>query len=94
MIVNENLILKALHKATPGDLDLILTAIESYRLCAGTVRKLVRYPSLESQRRQVAECAVWCEDTLSAFAATGRLPRMQYPNPGMRLGHLVLTLEW
>jgi hypothetical protein len=72
MTIREGIINDALRRASPQDLDDVLTAIEAYRMCAGAAARLDRR-ALGSQRNQVRECAERIESLLEEFAATGVL---------------------
>src|SRR5687768_16032844 len=59
VIVNEDLIQQAMSKAGSSDLDDVRTAIEGYRVCITTARRLLHNPPMETQLREVLECAVF-----------------------------------
>ena len=92
--LNEDLIRKALLKATPDELDGVLTTIEAYRTCVRTAERLVRKPSMETQRRQVLECASYCEDTLEAYAAGKPMQSIHFPERNLAGAHFSLAIHW
>ncbi len=94
MTINEGVIRRALQKADAVDRDDILTAVEAYRTCAAAARKLAGNPALRSQCQQVLECAVFCEKKLAAYAVSGRLAALQFPEAVLPGAHIVLSIEW
>jgi hypothetical protein len=94
VIVNENLIREALLKSKPADMEKILTAVEAYRTCVSTARRLVHNRSMDTQRQQVMDCAHFCEEKLAGYAATGKLGSLRYPEPDRGCAHIVIAIEW
>jgi hypothetical protein len=95
--IDEGLIREVFLRVSPGDLDHVLTAIEAYRMCVSTCRKLPR-TRYRRQKREVMECARSCERALAEYVATGCWRDFQYP-PAARAAefqraHLVLMLAW
>ena len=90
VIVNETLIQAAVLRALPETLE----CHRGLFRCVATARKLVRSPGMETQRQQVRECALFCEEKLAASLESGRIEDLQYPEPGMQYGHFVLTMKW
>ena len=94
MLINQALIQDAMLRAAPETLDDVLDAIEAYRACAATARRLIRSPSMETQRQQMLECALLCEEKLAASVETGRVADLQYPEADLQAGHFILTMKW
>lgn len=94
VIVNEDLIQQALSKARPAELDDVRTAVEGYRVCITTARRLLHNPPMETQLRQVLECAVFCEEKLAGFAAASHLPAIRYRKAETQFRHMVLSVDW
>ena len=94
MTVNEALIRDALLKSKPADMNKIRPAVEAYRTCVSTARRLVHNRSMETQRQQVMECARFCEEKLAGYAATGKMGPLKYPESDGGCAHLVIAIEW
>ncbi|MBZ5617166.1 MAG: hypothetical protein LAQ69_00335 [Acidobacteriia bacterium] len=98
MTIDEGLIRDVFLRASPADLEQVLTAIEAYRICVTTLHKLERKPELRHQQEQVMECAESCERALVAYAATGCWKEFRYPpawqTTDFEKAHLVLVIEW
>jgi hypothetical protein len=91
MTIREGIISEALRRASPQDLDDVLTAIEAYRMCAGAAGRLAR-KDLGCQRNQVRECAERIETALAEFAVTGVLATVRYHEGEGR--HLIVSTRW
>ena len=93
VIVNEDLIQQALNKARASELDDVRTAIDGYRVCITTARRLLHNPPMEMKLRQVLECAVFCEKKLAGFAAVSRLRPIQHRKAEKQFHHIILSVD-
>ena len=80
-------------KARASVLEDVRTAIDGYRVCITTARRLLHNPPMEMKLRQVLECAVFCEKKLAGFAAVSRLRPIQHRKAEKQFHHIILSVD-
>jgi hypothetical protein len=91
--IDDNLIHNVFRRAAPGDLDQVLTALEGYRTCVATLRKLRRTEGARAQKRQAREYALSYEKMLADYVITGNWKSGETPR-GVRKARVLSIMEW
>ena len=92
MVINEDLIQRALRRSRSCDLESVLTTVEAYRACVRTAQRLRRARGMQEQRDQMLECAGCCRKALEKYAETGCIEAFRFVAPGT--AHFVFALKW